>query len=86
MSTKPHDDAFPVPPPVYSTEHGMQYPSGGLTKREYFAAHFMQAIITADDYQNVFFVRDENNNNPAKAAVRMADELIEELNKARGES
>lgn len=53
----------------------------GLTKREYFAALLMQAIVSTDDYQCVFFAVGESQNNPEKAAVRMADALLLELEK-----
>lgn len=48
--------------------------TGGLTKREYFAAMAMQGMITCPDYEGCEFT-------VSKLAVEYADALIEELNK-----
>jgi hypothetical protein len=51
----------------------------GLTKREYFAAMAMQAIVSNLNSHRLFGV--DNMFDIAKGAVNMADALIEELNK-----
>ncbi len=63
MKTKPNESAFPVPQVLHL----------GLTKREYFAAIALQALLT-------------HNNNYGYAvtsAVEYADDLIEELSKTK---
>jgi hypothetical protein len=51
----------------------------GLTKREYFAAMAMQAIVSNSNSHRLFGV--DNMFDIAKGAINMADALIEELNK-----
>ena len=59
---------------AYMTNGGSWYPQqDGLTKREYFAAMAMQAILSIPSYQTKQAC--------ATAAVQMADALILELNK-----
>lgn len=60
------------------------YPEeSGLTKRELIAAMVMQGFIAADDHQHVACYKGEDNNTFAKAAVRLADELLVELKKTQ---
>lgn len=64
--TNPNDTAFP-------DQHLI---GQGLTKREFFAAKAMQGLIHNREYffnENIFFI--------AATAVKIADELIQELNK-----
>lgn len=59
---------------AYMTNGGSFYPGqDGLTKREYFAAMAMQAILSIPSFQT--------KKETATAAVQMADALILELNK-----
>lgn len=63
--------AFPVSEPT-----GMQ--NSGLTKREYFATIALQGICAA--YKGTMPM---SYNNAAKKAVKLADELIKELNNVK---
>lgn len=75
MKTKPDETAFPI---VYNEDNHVK---GGLTKREYFAAMAMQAIVSNS---SVDFDENATYCTPAKRsqqAVKMADALIEQLNK-----
>lgn len=49
-----------------------KYGAAGLTKREYFAAMALQGILIQDNYREEFY---------AETAVKLADALIEELEK-----
>lgn len=72
MSTLANDAAFARP----GSDFAVAQP--GLTKREYFAALALQAFITMSP--------DEATGRLAPAAaVHMADRLIAELNKAKGQ-
>lgn len=64
--TNPNDCAFPF--------DRNKIIVGGLTKREYFAAMALQGIL-ADNRNN------DNEKNYAIVAIRLADALIEQLNK-----
>jgi len=88
--SKGNESAFPgVAQQRYEDPvHGVIFPgqlgefgSVGLTKREYFAAKILQGFVSADDHQHVAFNYGEDNYTMAKAAVRLADALIEELSK-----
>lgn len=63
--TNPDSPINPVGSSVYAN-------SQGLTKREYFAAMAMQGLLADGHYFNKFI---------AETSRRMADVLIEELNK-----
>lgn len=72
MSTEKNDAVHPV-------EQFQHYSSFGLTKREYFAAMAMQGILADRDNQgysgNILAI--------AHDAVKMADELIAQLNQIK---
>jgi hypothetical protein len=69
----PNDAAF-ARPTSHTENYGTYSPEYGLTKREYFAAKAMQGLLAiAQDDDSLQFL--------AKQSVRMADFLIEELNK-----
>lgn len=77
MKTEPNTSAFPE---VQSeTNRDMQvseiYSQGGLTKREYFAAKALQGLLSAVD------VKDFESIELVTASLRIANELIEQLNK-----
>ncbi len=80
MKTNPNDSAFPE---IYTDidvnnpdKPGDTYSTGGMTKREYFAAKAMQGMLT-----NELLSGPEENEAIAKDAVNAADKLIAELNK-----
>lgn len=75
MKTNPNDKAFASPASVYA-DGSIDYPQEGLTKREYFAAMAMQGLLSDGDTfeHNVHF------------AVKVADLLIEQLNKEHNEN
>ena len=54
----------------------------GLTKREYFAAMFMQLLITSyEKNKDKGYLRFDVNDKIPKSAIMYADALINELNK-----
>ena len=65
METKPNE-------PINIVEYNNNYISTGLTKREYFALKTMHALTIAEGGASFITVID---------AVRLADALIDELNK-----
>jgi hypothetical protein len=69
MKTKKNESAFPIIAEDYIID-------GGLTKREYFAAMALQGLLTDNESPNS---REEF----AGYAVKLADSLIEELNKTK---
>lgn len=71
MKTKPNDLISPSQEPVFSDGKFAITQSGGLTKREYFAALAMQAM--ADNDESLIDI--------ASSAVSLADELIMALNR-----
>lgn len=73
MKTNGNDAAFAIKDDNFLQE--------GLTKREYFAAKAMQALITNE--QNFDYVHNGNEAGVAKDAVLIADALIEALNKEK---
>jgi hypothetical protein len=79
MKTQANDPAFSRP--AFHHEHTgtLHDAQDGLTKREYFAAMAMQAIVSNLNSHRLFGV--DNMFDIAKGAVNMADALIEELNK-----
>jgi hypothetical protein len=64
MKTKPNDSAYPLQPEGYK-------PEWGLTKREYFAAVAMQALVSRSNLSIGHI---------AKQSIVLADALIQELN------
>jgi hypothetical protein len=64
VKTKPNE---PIQPIEYSDNY-----SNGLTKREYFAAMALQALLEDNTIERKYCVQ---------SAVDYADDLIEELNK-----
>lgn len=75
MSTKPNAAAYPR---IAVTPYGTRIEDQpGLTKREYFAAMAMQGLISAAHLYDS--VRDDKS--CAIMAVKMADALMEALNK-----
>jgi hypothetical protein len=74
QQTDPNDQAFATPP-NFSSEFGLCPQEKGLSKREYFAAMAMQALVTRD----VHSIREH----AAHQSVLYADALIKELNKEK---
>lgn len=71
--TNPSEPAFSKAA-FYCTEGGIDSPQEGLSKREYFAAMAMQGLLSdADNCGNLSDIVFD--------AVKMADMLIEQLNK-----
>lgn len=66
---KTHGDS-----PINTIEYNNNYISTGLTKREYFALKTMHALTIAEGGASFITVID---------AVKLADALIEELNKTK---
>lgn len=75
MSTEKNDAAF-AKAAFYHPEGGIDSPQSGLTKREYFAAMAMQGILADPDNQGYA-------EGIAKDAVKIADELITQLNQTK---
>jgi hypothetical protein len=83
MKTNPDASAFPLPASIAPVASGFQTPaqlmaafepeSGGLTKREYFAALAMQGLTSFASPLTVY--------ERVNRAVEYADALIDELNK-----
>lgn len=69
----PNDAAF-AKSAFNHPDFGIDSPQEGLTKREYFAAKAFQALLTTDKAWI-------SNEGYAQLAVKLADALIEELNK-----
>ena len=65
--TKPNE-------PINIVEYNNNYISTGLTKREYFALKTMHALTIGEGGASFVTVRD---------AVKLADALIDELNKTK---
>ena len=61
--------------PINTIDYNNNYISTGLTKREYFAAMALQGLLS--DYES------ESIEDYSKYAVKLADSLIEELNKTK---
>lgn len=79
MSTKPNDNAFPF-------GYGGTSVKSGLTKREYFAARAMQAILSNTEWCHVMKEKAKKDNTTAdfvlaKFSWKLADELIAQSNK-----
>lgn len=72
MKTDAHDAAYPI-------INGDYNPEFGLTKREYFAAMAMQGILSDRDNQGYTW----NYEAMAADAVKMADQLIKQLNQIK---
>lgn len=73
---KANDPAFPVVTKVYSNPLDFQLvPTGGLTKREYFAAMAMQGLLAS----GVAAIRAQSYEDVALHARRNADAVLEEL-------
>ena len=64
--------------PIHPIENAPVY-FGGLTKREYFAAMAMQGILSDRDNQGYTW----NYEAMAADAVKMADQLIKQLNQIK---
>jgi hypothetical protein len=60
-----------------STAYGNVYSTGGLTKREYFAGLAMQIYCTHPSYYTT------DKKHLAKAAIEIADELLNQLNQSK---
>jgi hypothetical protein len=58
--------------PIHTIEYNNNYISNGLTKREYFAAMALQALLEDNTIERKYCVQ---------SAVDYADALIEELSK-----
>lgn len=63
--------------------------TSGITKREYFAGLAMNGILAKEAHGERIFNENEGNHSQrtiiAKASVRMADELLAELEKSKSE-
>lgn len=70
MKTNPHDIADAL-----VTANG-RLVTGGLTKREYFAARALQGLLA-----NITDLKEDARQNTSKYAVSQADALIAALNK-----
>jgi hypothetical protein len=75
-SKSPTTGGSPLNPQILKFGDGSEIVNMGLTKREYFAAMAMQALIPV--MQNSFFY---DKNDIAQDSVNYADALIEALNK-----
>ena len=53
----------------------------GLTKREMFAMHAMQGLLSDGSYADLYNTADEWRKNITEASVEFADVLLEELEK-----
>lgn len=53
----------------------------GLTKREMFAMHAMQGLLSDSDYADSYETAKEWRKNVSEAAVEFADALLKELEK-----
>ncbi|CAM0042879.1 hypothetical protein VPHK392_0016 [Vibrio phage K392] len=53
----------------------------GLTKREVFAMHAMQGLLSDGSYADLYNTADEWRKNITEASVEFADVLLEELEK-----
>ena len=74
--TNPNEPAFSKPA-FYHPDGGLDSPNTGLTKREYFAAMAMQgALANKSAHERTIEMITES-------AVKLADALIEELNKKK---
>ena len=74
MKTQANDAAFARPGFYHEHQGTMNFDDYGLTKREYFAAKAMQGLLAmANNDDRMQFL--------ARQSVKMADALIEELNK-----
>lgn len=71
--TKPDEPAFPETRTDPQSDPGYVYSSGGLTKREYFAAMAMQGLLAKDEPLHDLLT--------AQRAVEHANALIAELEK-----
>jgi hypothetical protein len=81
MSTTPKDGgpAFPVPAPVCSgPNNSWEYPSDGMTLRDYFAAKAMQALISNARFEKASYQQFAFN------AYYTADAMIAERAKTKG--
>lgn len=65
--------------PINPTGHSQS--GTGLTKREYFAALAMQALISSDPKVDLSMSLNQSREMYAREAVNIADALITELNK-----
>lgn len=65
--------------PINPINRALIYQNNGLTKREYFAAMAMQGILSDRDNQGYTW----NYGAMAADAVKMADELINQLNQPK---
>lgn len=72
MSTEPNESMHPIADNVLTWDKG-------LTKREYFAAMAMQGILSDRDNQGYTW----NYEAMAADAVKMADQLIQQLNQPK---
>jgi hypothetical protein len=72
--TRPNDAAFARASFHHDNFGRPDNAQTGLTKREYFAVMAMQGLITTE-------VHNDSRINLAKESIKLADALIEELNK-----
>lgn len=82
----PQEPAFPHHEVWDNEKPDIGWISGGLTKREYFAASVIRGIIEWDAKMNESRPdRSATMRNMVEAAVKLADSLIAELNKPQGD-
>ena len=72
MKTEPNQQTSPTIEPF----QGTWVPTGGLTKREMFAAMAMQGWLSNKDHPTHFLPEDD-----MQYCIKIADALIEALNK-----
>jgi hypothetical protein len=71
MTTNPDDLAYPI---YAELPQGASIKSHGLTKREYFASQILSGLVSNPNMDNIEW--------QAEKAVKLAKQLIEQLNKA----
>jgi hypothetical protein len=76
METKANEPAFSKPA-FYHPDGAIDLPNNGLTKREYFAAMALQGVLANKS------AHERTIEMITKSSVRLADALIEELNKTK---
>lgn len=67
--------------PVTHDSNDVRESHQGLTKREMFAMHAMQALLSDSDYAELYDTRDEWISSITKNSCELADALLKELEK-----
>jgi hypothetical protein len=63
-------------PDIFHGNGAIEYGSPGLTKREYFAARAMEAIIASKHFEIQWWDQDEKQDSFAKSAWGYADAML----------